>query len=383
MHTNHYSNLTQDTENLSIENVRTVTPYSTPMDFTCDVTETKRTYRCDNSWLSWASLKKLVAATNGLLYVTVANAGGQNLKHFLGFNSEVAISVLSGFAGVCNALFYYKILEYLKLKPTTVLTTLLAGLSPISASAFLTAGIEGSAGIPGFSTKIDIAVGVSIYILRMIACVDGAVKLPGRMEELKSAWNTAWSEKDFKELSRLIATGLVSVGYSLSSTDAIYEASEIILNWFGVPTGTQTAVSYAAGTLGGIGIFPLVLYWTHRGIKQLTWGGRANDTGANPDPTDRYTFLSLLPVTPVTLGIVGASSSEVGELFGKLGWSAEIVRLMSSSIYSIAGGVPGMSTLLRSIADTINPQTALTCLPCSATGAPAAHETYASFEPSV
>lgn len=300
---------------------------------------------------SLSNVKKVtmgcLAASNGILYFAVARAGGQNLQQFLSFQSDAAMNTLSLAACPCYGMFFYKTLEFLKIKPTNIAETALSMLAPFAASAFLTAGIEGITQM-GWPNEAAVAIGVILFILRMVNCIDGSIKFPGRILEMKDSGDKAWSEGDYKELSRLVLTGLTSLGFSLCSTDAICAATKIILGWFGVgPGATLDGLSYTSGVLGAIGLFPMSLYWTHRGIKQLTLGGEVNEKGVNPDPTDKYTYWSILPVLPVTLGILGSATSAGGSMFGKLGMFSEIVRIASSSVYSIAGGVPGLSTLLR------------------------------------
>jgi hypothetical protein len=84
-----------------------------------------------------------------------------------------------------------------------------------------------------------------------------------------------------------------------------------------------------------------------RGIKQLTYGGKPDANGEYKDPTDKYTYIAAAATTPVLLGILGSATSSTGQVFGKIGITSNVVRVSSSVIYSVAGGVPGLSTLFR------------------------------------
>lgn len=289
---------------------------------------------------------------NGALYFAVAAAGGDNVERIFDFHgptADIMVDVVGGFSSLCYTMFFYKTLESLSIKPKNVLEGGLACLAPLAASSFFTAGLEGAKKL-GIQTETALILAILLFILRMVNCVDGSTKFPSRLKEMQEHWNLAWTSKDFKELARLIVTGLVSLGFSAASTDAIYNASMSLLNLFGADQKNYSHfISFAASLLGAVGILPMTLYWTHRGLKQLTFGGKENELGKNPDPTDRYTFFSLPIVLTVTLGIIGSATGTSGKIFGSLGMFANIVRVASSTIYAVAAATPGISTLLRGI----------------------------------
>lgn len=291
-----------------------------------------------------------ISLINGILYFAVSKAGGDNVERifdFQGLGANITMDVISGGSSLCYTMFFYKTLESLSLLPKSVLEGALILLAPLAASSFFTAGMEGTKAL-GLSSEITLVVACILFILRMVNCADGSAKFPGRLNEMKKEWDIAWTAKNYKELARLIMTGLVSLGYSAASTDAIYNTSIVLLELFGLPkNNTMNYIAFAASILGALGTLPMTLYWTHRGLKQLTFGGRINDEGNNPDPTDRYTALSLPVVSTVTLGIIGSATGTNGKVFGTLGLFSNCVRVGSSTIYAIAAATPGISTLFR------------------------------------
>lgn len=293
-----------------------------------------------------------IAALNGGLYFFVATAGGGNIKKLFNLEDNNAIDAIYGVgagASICYGMFVYKTLEFLTLVPKSGLAWALTILAPFAASSFLTAGIEGS-DLLGLS-KIGAPVGLTLFLLRTMSMIDGSVKFPNRLREVTEAWSTAFNEEDYRELARLAITCYTAAGFSLSTTDAIYAASNKLLNWFGMSSDNAALpmLCYVSSALGAIGCLPMSFYWTHRGMRQLTYGGKADDQAAIKDPTDRATAIAAVGTIPVTLGILGSATSAGGNVFGQLGIFATSVRISSSLLYSVAGGVPGLSHLVRSI----------------------------------
>ncbi|EKD72665.1 MAG: hypothetical protein ACD_45C00616G0001, partial [uncultured bacterium] len=300
--------------------------------------------------------KKLVAISlagaaivNGALYFAVAVEGGENIQTLFDMSDSatktMSLAVGSG-ASVVYTMFMYKTLEALSLKINTPSKAFFSLLAPFSAAAFLTAGTAG-AELIGCNAPTALAIGVALFGLRMINCIDASVKFPHRLKETRRAWNEAWHEKDYRELSRLLAVWLSSIGYVACTTDAIYSATQTIAGWFAVSQGIVLGISLAASLLGAAGTLPLNVYWSHRGLRQLTGSGKRDANGHNPDPTDLYTYLGLILVLPVILGIVGGATASTGEVFGQLGPSADVLRLITSILYAVFAGTPGMATLLR------------------------------------
>lgn len=296
-------------------------------------------------------LFSIVSVINGLLYIVVAKAGGQNIEDFLNIsqksNADTIVNIIAFSSAPCYTMFFYKTLENLKIRPNNRIEFFLSALAPVSAASFLTAGIEGAQDFH-ITYELSLIIGMALFMFRTINCADGAAKITSRCEEILSAFTHAKEKKDFKELTRIFLTIIASVGYSISSTDPIFSASQRILGWLQISSSDAiNIVSYMMSIIGAIGIFPMSFYWIHRGLKQLTYGGTLNKDGQTPDPTDKFTYLALIPVAPVTLGVLGSAVASTNHVFGKLGMFAEATRISSSFIYSMCAGVPGISTLLR------------------------------------
>lgn len=293
----------------------------------------------------------IISVINGALYFTVAEAGGGNIErlfHADGDTINKVIFAASVGASVVYTMFTYKTLEALSLKANSPSKILFSLLGPFSAVAFLTAGVEGTE-LLGFNKATAISIGMSLFALRTINCVDASVKFPARFSETRLAWTDSVKNKDYKEIARLLVIGFMSLGYSAATTDAVFSAVVSVEEWFGIDKDISYPVAYTSSLLGAIGTLPLVFYWGHRGLRQLTFGGKINDKGENPDPTDRYTYIGLLLVSPVMLGILGGATAASGEVFGRLGYFSDIIRVSTSVLYGMFAGTPGMATLVRSV----------------------------------
>ncbi len=298
------------------------------------------------------SLSMMIALANGVLFtLTIPHAGGENLKDEFNIEGNEANSTIDAFcigAGICYTMFYYKTLESLDFKNPSRAQIMISCLAPFAGFGFLTGGVEG--GKRYFTpTQADL-VGAFLYGFRILGCVDSCFKFPGRIQEIQASWTDAKTQKNYPEIARLLFTVLFSFGYAVASTDAIYAAAQIVSKWMGISENSASIFSCFSASLGAIGIFPLILYWIHRGLKQLTWGGVADAHGGIKDPTDMYTLLAFLFVIPgYSLAVVGASVSETPHMFGRLGTFAVATRISSSVVYAASSGTPGMAALFRDI----------------------------------
>lgn len=286
---------------------------------------------------------------NGTLYFLISVEGGENIIKFFDVSENKGnkvIYIISAGASLVYTMFTYKTLEALTLKPDTKVKFALSLLAPFSAVAFLTAGQAGALTL-GCSASTAYALGSTLFVLRMINCIDASVKFPKRLLETKESWSEAYQNKNHIELARLVIVWLASIGYVLCTTDAIYNSMQIFSIWLDMNAALGHWLGISAGILGGLGTLPLNVYWTHRGLRQLTNGGHLQPDGSNPDPTDIYTFLGLILVLPVMLGILGGATASTGQMFGQLGNSANYIRIVTSLIYAACAGTPGMATLLR------------------------------------
>lgn len=301
-----------------------------------------------NTQMTWIVL----SAFNGALYFFVSHAGGENLESFLniqGPSANHAINAISIASSLVYTMFMYKTFEALTLRPNTKTKVALSLLAPFAASAFLTAGKEGATAV-GSPDILAFLIGFVLLAFRILNCIDANVKFPSRLKELTQAWSKAGASRDTLELARLIFTWVVGIGYSIATTDAVYNSTTIILNWISITNKPAiTTTGYIFAGLGAVATLPLNLYWTHRGLKQLTYGGACDTQGNVLDPTDRYTFIGSFLVLPVILGILGGATASQGAVFGQLGLFAQIVRVSTSAFYGICAGTPGMATLCRSI----------------------------------
>lgn len=294
----------------------------------------------------------VVSVINGVLYFAISVEGGSNIQDLFSISGGTANTAIFGIsvgASLVYTMFTYKTLESISLKIDTISKGIFSFLAPFSAAAFLTAGREG-AELLHFNEAASLAIGISLFGLRIVNCVDASVKFPDRLLETQQTWSEAWQIADYCEITRLIIVWLSSLGYAIATTDAIYQATQIIFSeWFGIDQNIVKPISFIASAFGALGTLPLNVYWSHRGLRQLTFGGKENDDGENPDLTDRYTYMGLLFVAPVILGLLGGVTASTGAVFGKLGTFAEIVRITTSISYAACAGTPGMATLLRSI----------------------------------
>lgn len=300
----------------------------------------------------------LLGVVSGSLYFFVAEAGVDNIKNLFKISaSDQSLNVLMYFlsagASLCFATFTYKFLENISLKPKFALSYVLLLLAPIAAATFLIAGIEGASSV-GLNTYFAIAIGLSLYAFRVLSMVDTINKFPEKAKELINELIDSVKTKNITMVLRLMITLFTAIGFSASSTDSIYAAINKILIECGLNDEKLLVIAgYFFGAIGALGIFPLTMYWTYRGLNQLTFGGKLNENGSLKDPTDIYTVAAAIATVPVILGSLGSVTSANDQMFGELGEFSKITRIVSSITYAMAGGVPGLSTLFRSTSNSV------------------------------
>jgi hypothetical protein len=290
---------------------------------------------------------------NGTLYFTIAVKGGADLDKLMQINSFDFIVTLSACNSLVYAMFTYKTLEFLSLKPDSFTKFTFSIFAPFAASAFLTAGTAG-AEVLGLNHNGALVIGIFLFTLRIVNCVDASVKFPQRFIDTYKAWSEAQTTRDYNEIARLLTVWIFSIGYAASTTDAVYNSMLTITGWLSISSQKAVPFFYVASALGALGALPLTVYWSHRGLRQLTYGGKINENGQTPDPTDRYTYLGLMCVLPSILGILGGATASTGNVFAQLGNFAIYARLLTSIFYALCAGTPGMATLLRNIVPQTN-----------------------------
>jgi hypothetical protein len=279
----------------------------------------------------------VAAAINTPLYFFVAEAGAKHTPILENF--PIAIHLMSSWASIDYCLIMFMIYNQIhSLRPQSSLSWLLAILGPIAAFSMLCAAKTGAQGC-GLPLPLAWIIGLSILVSRSINMIDGAVRFPDKLAEIKASWSSSLSKRDWAEIARIITTCYATLGYACATTDTIYLAAYDMTQ--------SSAVSYLLAPLGAIGILAMALYWTHRGVKQISFGGKPDAKGVNPDPTDRYTALAFMIAFPVFLGALGAATAPEGPLFDQLGLFAKIVRISSSFIYATLSVLPGLSYMLR------------------------------------
>jgi hypothetical protein len=298
--------------------------------------------------LDWFFYAVPISLITGLLYFVIAIAGAGNLEQLFHFENHSLWYLISGGAAICYGMFTYKFFEFMTLKPSSIISWCLAILAPIAASCFLTAGIEGSSRLNIFNANEIIVIGIILFLMRTLNYIDGAVKFPDRLVEIKTATLQAFYEKNYKSISCILIVFYTAIGYSLSTTDPIYTASIKITGWLGVTASSyQAQMAYIFAAVGALVGLPMVFYWTQRGIIQLTNSGMPDKKGVLRDPTDIYTYIGLIAALPVILGSLGAATGSSAHVFGKLGLFADVVRVSTSVIFALCAGIPGLATLFR------------------------------------
>ncbi len=297
----------------------------------------------NNHWMRYGIP---IAIFNGALFFLIAMAGGANLQRLFHFNNMLMLELISVGAALCYGMFTFKTIEFLTLKPKTLLSWILAIFAPFAASCYLTAGIEGASLFSCFNTQMVLALGIILFLLRSVNYIDGAVKFPDRLLHIKHSWLKAFMQRDYKALFCVAIVIYTTIGYSLSTTDAIYFATFKIAHLLQFDSPYMRYIAYSAAGIGAIVGMPLILYWSQRGLSQLTNCNKM-EKFAHHDLSDIYTFLGLLGALPVILGSLGGATGINGEMFAKLGIFADVVRVTTSALFAVCAGVPGLSTLFR------------------------------------
>ncbi len=293
---------------------------------------------------------KMIATLNGCLYTSIAYKGGSDLQSLLAISDNTAFElnmILSIGAGLVYTMFMYKTLEALSLSIDTYTKAFFAMMAPFSASAFLTAGMAGTT-LLFQQDALAWSIGILLFLLRIINCIDASVKFPERFKETKELGYQAFIEKDYAELARFCTIWIVSIGYAFCTTDAIYNAMNTLTkSWIAPPM--LDPICYLGALLGALGTLPLNVYWSYRGLRQLTFGGKKEANNHIADPTDGYTYAGFLCVLPLILGILGGATGTGGHVAARLGFFTDVLRVITSIMYSCFAGTPGMATLLRTM----------------------------------
>ena len=297
----------------------------------------------------------ILALASGGTYFFVADLGSASLKPLLEncniHMDDNAFKILAYFlsagASACFTAFSYKAFSNLTLIPRHPLSIFLSALAPVASGSFFTACLLGSQSM-GASAPVAVSLALTLYFTRTLTMIDGSVKFPDKAKELYHILFESVKNKDFTNLARLSLTLYTAVGFSMASTDNIFSAFNFLLNLCKVPEGAARDLPcYTLASLGAIGLFPMIMYWTYRGILQLTWGGKPDENGINLNPTDKYTWLAALATIPVIFGSLGSVTSVAGKMFGGLGHYGEPIKVTTSMLYSVGGAIPGLSTIFR------------------------------------
>lgn len=304
---------------------------------------------CKNTAIATFSL------LNGALYYFVTCAGIDNVKDLFHLDSSVALKVLGIGASITYAMFTYKLLENLTLKPKSPPSIILIILSPFAASSFFTSATQGADWL-GIPFLVSVSIGLAMFLFRTLAIIDSSVKFPDKFNELVAAWREAVAHKDYAETTRFTIAALISLGVSLCITDAIYASVTTMGTFLSISHESLllSIFSYVAAGLGAVATIPISYYWTLRGIRQLTFGGKPNEHGVTSDPTDKHTIVAAIVALPVILGALGTTTSATGMVFGQLGMLSIIVRVVTSVIYALSGSTPGLSTLSRGLGSSMH-----------------------------
>lgn len=290
-----------------------------------------------------------VAASNAIFYYPLAIAGGNSIKKLFQTESsalDMAVIILAAWACVCYGLFMYRTLELFEYRKARLLEgAAIVVIAPLASLAFFGGGIEGCEQIPFLNQPgTVIACGVILFIFRQLNMIDGIYKFKARTVLMKNELANA----NCLDFIRIAIPVLASVGYALSTTDSIFFSLKKMVELNnGRLTGGLEGLFYFISVVGAIGIFPLALFWTHKGVKQLTCGGKRDAQGQTADLTDKYTFLGLLLTLPVFLGILGSATEAQGDVWGKTGLTGLIIRIASALIYAACAGTVPWAALLR------------------------------------
>lgn len=298
--------------------------------------------------LKTKKFKVISSFLNGVIYFFIAYEGLENIKFkscfFYFIKSNSAFFAL--LACLIYSTFMYKTLESFSYKLNTVTKLIFTLLAPVSTLAFFSSGFFGAIKF-GVYDKLAFQIGFILFLFRMINALDAADKFPSRFSNFIIAQSVAIKEKKTIELIRILVVWFCSIGYCFCALDSIHWSSLVILKSLNfIPTAYVNILSIFFANLGSIGTFPLIFYWSYRGLKQLTF---ARSDLYYSDTTDIYTFIALFLVSPIILGIIGGVSSVDNGLLGKQGDFSYYLRITTSVMYGCFAGTPGLANLLRSL----------------------------------
>ncbi len=292
----------------------------------------------------------LLSLFNGILYYAIAMTGSSNIDRIFNLHHSthwITYLICTG-ASLVYTMFTYQTLISFSCQPSNLIDTLLMVLSLLSASAFFTAGYQGAAML-GFNSSLALPIAFLLFGLRLINCVDASAKFTKRVKLVYQDWCHACSHADYTQQLRICIVILVSIGYTASATDAIFHAMFLLGRWTQATSHAWYNISFVCSVLGAIATFPLIFYWTHRGLEELTTITKIKHRMVT-QITDRYTYLGAICVAPVILGIIGSVTMAHSAIFGSLGLSANLTRVITSIVYALCAGTPGIAAALRSFA---------------------------------
>jgi hypothetical protein len=284
-------------------------------------------------------------------YFTITKTGKNAITNLFNLSGTATEIVLTGFgviASITTGVFFYRATKTLDLSVNTIPKKIIVCVTPFAAAPFFTAGYMGSESL-GFPLYLTVATAATVFVLREILVIDGAIKCPEKIKIIIDAFKTSISNKDIPNISRLLFSGLLTLGYSISLSDSIYSGTSIISQWLGAKKSIEPYICYPAMALGCLGTLPFVLYWVNLGIDQLTCGKNFKNNN-----TDKYSYIGLLAALPSVIGILGATTPGTGQALAKLGLFGKVVRVTSSIGFGAAINTIGFSSLFREIASNVN-----------------------------
>ncbi|PIZ04691.1 MAG: hypothetical protein COY58_02770 [Gammaproteobacteria bacterium CG_4_10_14_0_8_um_filter_38_16] len=296
----------------------------------------------------------LLAILNGTLFFAIAAEGKNSLSRTL-HEKNKAIDEFSIFSNVICAIsyaaFFRSALKNIHLRPNNPAALTFCLFAPFAASAYCSSGIEGAKSL-SLSSTIANTTGVALFLLRILNCVDGANRFPDQLKSMRDTWRNAYQSKNYAECMRLISAITITSAYCIASTDAFFYSTETLLRFAQCPIETAARVAcYVACALGVIGTLPLSLYWTHRGILEVTNNKPIKTNSLDPSiaARDRYTLIAMLITLFTITGTLGAASNKKCAIFCSLGAWTAYISIPASMLYAVFSGIPGISNTLRDL----------------------------------
>ena len=108
------------------------------------------------------------------------------------------VYVICGFSSLCYGTFTYKFLTSITLRPKGFFIFLMAIFSPFAAFPFLAAGIEGLESFKINDVSTILFISFYLFFVRALTFVDGTIKFPVRIQELKLDWKKSFQTKNFR-----------------------------------------------------------------------------------------------------------------------------------------------------------------------------------------